>query len=61
MGTKTALKIESFAFFDNSRFMTTEQGLREGGTSYPSPGLGGPGLKGPGRVQVYALSFGIAP
>ena len=25
MGTKTALKIESFAFFDNSRFMTTEQ------------------------------------
>ena len=24
MGTKTALKIESFAFFDNSRFMTTE-------------------------------------
>ena len=23
-GTKTALKIESFAFFDNSRFMTTE-------------------------------------
>ena len=24
-GTKTALKIESFAFFDNSRFMTTEK------------------------------------
>ena len=24
MGTKTALKIESFAFFDNSCFMTTE-------------------------------------
>ena len=24
MGTKTALKIESFPFFDNSRFMTTE-------------------------------------
>ena len=25
MGTKTVLKIESFAFFDNSSFMTTEQ------------------------------------
>ena len=24
MGTKTALKIDSLAFFDNSRFMTTE-------------------------------------
>ena len=38
------------------------QGLREGGsggTSYPGPGLGG--LKGPGRVQVNALSFGMAP
>ena len=40
------------------------QGLREGGsggTSFPGPGLGGPGLKGPRRVQVSALSFGIAP
>ena len=38
------------------------RGLREGGsggTSYP--GLGGAGLKGPGRVQISALSFGIAP
>ena len=25
MGTKTALKIDSFAFFDNSSFMITEQ------------------------------------
>ena len=35
------------------------QGLREGssgGTSYLGPDLGGPG-----RVQVSALSFGIAP
>ena len=42
----------------------SRQGLREGssgGTSYPNLGLGGPGLKGPGRVQVSALSFGIAP
>ena len=30
-----------------------EQGLREGGTSYP-------GLGGPGRVQVSASSFGVA-
>ena len=33
------------------------QGLREGGsggTPYPGPGLGGAGLKGPGRVQVSA-------
>ena len=38
------------------------QGLLEGGsegTSYP--GLGGPVLKGPRRVQVSALSLGIAP
>ena len=32
-----------------------------GGTSYLGPGLGGPGLKGHGRVQVFVLSFGIAP
>ena len=34
------------------------QGLREGGsggTSYPGMGLGGPGLREPGRVQVPAL------
>ena len=39
-------------------------GLRDGGsggTSYPGPGLGGAGLKGLGRAQVSALSFGIAP
>ena len=30
-----------------------------GGTWYL--GLGWPVLKGPGRVQVYVLSFGIAP
>ena len=37
------------------------QGLREGGsggTSYPGPGLGGPGLRGAGRVEVVAFSFG---
>ena len=37
------------------------QGLREGGsggTSYPGPGPGGPGLRGPGRVEVVASSFG---
>ena len=39
----------------------TWQGLREGGTSYLGSRLGGPGLKGPGKVQVSALSFGIAP
>ena len=36
------------------------QGLREwgsGGTSYPGPGLGGPGLREPGRVEVVASSF----
>ena len=40
------------------------QGLREGGsggTSYPGPSLGGPGLKGPVRVRVSVLSFGITP
>ena len=34
------------------------QGLREGGlggTSYP--GLGGPGLRGSGRVEIVATSF----
>ena len=38
-----------------------KQGLREGGsggTLYPRPGLGGPGLRGPGRVEVVASSFG---
>ena len=38
------------------------QGLPEGssgGTSYLGPGLGGPGIKRPGRVQVFALSFGF--
>ena len=41
-----------------------QQNLRKGGsggTSYPGPGLGGSGLKGPRRVQVSALSFRIAP
>ena len=41
-----------------------KQGLREGGsggTSYLGPGLGEAGLKGPRRVQVSALSFGIPP
>ena len=45
-----------------TRTQTSSQGLRERGsrgTSYPC--LGRPGLKGPGRVQVSALSFGIAP
>ena len=27
----------------------------------PRPGLGGPGVRGPERVQVSALSFGVAP
>ena len=27
----------------------------------PGPGLEEPGLRGPGRVQVFALSFGVAP
>ena len=27
----------------------------------PGPGPSGPRLKGPGRVQVSALSFGITP
>ena len=43
---------------------TSSQGLREGGsggTLYPGPGLEGAGLKGPGRAQVSALSFSIAP
>ena len=43
---------------------TSCHGLREGGsggTLYPAPGLGRPGLKGPGRDQVSALSCGIAP
>ena len=47
-----------------SRACTPKQGLQEGGsggTSYPGPGLGGPELKGPGTVQVSALSFGITP
>ena len=32
-----------------------------GGTSYPDPDLAGAGLKGPGKVQGFTLSFGIAP
>ena len=43
---------------------TRAQSRREGGsggTLYPGPGLGGPGLKWTGRVQVSALSFGMAP
>jgi len=27
MGTKTVLKTESFAFFDNSRFMTSDSNI----------------------------------
>ena len=49
---------------EESRPGFLNQGLREGGsggTSYLGPGLGGPRLKGPGRGQVSALSFGIAP
>ena len=52
---------------DKSDFLRHEVcslGLRlggSGGTWYPGPGLGVPVLKGPGRVQVSALSFGIAP
>ena len=34
---------------------------RGGFRGYIVPGPRGPGLKGPGRVQVFALSFGIAP
>ena len=37
------------------------RGLQEGGsggTSYPGPDLGGPGLRGHGRVKVVASSFG---
>ena len=43
-------------------YAANTQGLREGGwggTSYP--GLGVPGLKGPGRVQVSVLSISVAP
>ena len=42
-------------------YTTYKQGLREGdsgGTSYPGPGLGRPGLMRPGRVKVVAFSFG---
>ena len=54
----------SFVDFRKAFDTRVTQGLREGGsggTSYPGPGLGGPGLKGPVRVQVSALSFVIAP
>ena len=44
---------------EKPHLVSSEQGLREGGsggTLYPGPGLGGPA-----RVQVSVLSFGIAP
>ena len=50
--------------FPRIKAETCTQGLQEegsGGTSYPGLGLGEPGLKGPRRAQVSALSFGIAP
>ena len=49
---------------DCKQCMNYRQGVREGGsggTSFPGPGLGGPEFKGPGGVQVSALSFSIAP